>query len=191
MNRKEDLIDIIRKTQTAISILLFFIISLFCWEINGLALKEIQISHWGSNDVSYGWLWNGIIILLSITIFFNNFLFVKSHVRLKNKKIPYILFSFVSLNLFAVGVFNVEWGVLHDLPAWVYFFSYPLSIFTMAYLNRTSLLYKEWFVHLVFSSLMIIIPLSLTTFFNGLAIPEIVHSSIVSIWNIHIAFKRF
>jgi hypothetical membrane protein len=191
MSSKEDLTNLIRKTQTIVSILLFFIISLFCWKTTGLEVKEIQISHWGAKDMTYSWLWNGVIILLSISILFNNILFIKQHHRLKNKTIPYILFSFVGLNLFLVGVFNIEYGILHDLPAWVYFFSYPLSVFIMAYLNRGSLLYREWFIHLIFSIVMIVLPISVMSLFEGLAIPEIVHSSIVSLWNIHTAFKRF
>lgn len=191
MSQKQDLISLIRKTQTIISILLFFIITLFCWRVTGLEVSEIQISYWGSKNMTYGWLWNGIIILLSLSILFNNILFIKNHDRIKNKKIPYFLFSFVALNLLMVGVFNIEYGVLHDLPAWIYFFSYPLTIFIMAYMNRTSLLYKEWFTHLIFSVVMILLPLSTVTLFGGLAIPEILHSFVVSVWNIHIAFKRF
>jgi hypothetical membrane protein len=191
MSQKQDLISLIRKTQTIISILLFFIITLFCWKVTGLEVSEIQVSYWGSKNMTYGWLWNGIIILLSLSILFNNILFIKNHDRIKNKKIPYLLFSFVALNLLMVGVFNIEYGVLHDLPAWIYFFSYPLTIFIMAYINRTSLLYKEWFTHLIFSVVMILLPLSTVTLFGGLAIPEILHSFVVSMWNIHIAFKRF
>jgi hypothetical membrane protein len=43
----------------------------------------------------------------------------------------------------------------------------------------------------MFSMIMIIVPLSFITMFEGLAIPEILHSVIVSIWNVYTAFKRF
>lgn len=191
MSSKKDLINLIRKMQTILSILLFFIISLFCWKTTGLGVKEIQISHWGAKNLTYSWLWNGVIILLSISILFNNILFIKQHHRLKNKTILYILFSFVALNLFLVGVFNIEYGLFHALPAWLYFFLYPLSIFTMTYLNRKILLYREWFTHLIFSIIMIVLPLTLLGFFKGFAVSEIIHSVVVSSWNIHTAFKRF
>lgn len=191
MSHKEDLINLIRKTQTIVSILLFFIVSLFCWKVTGLDVKEIQISHWGGSDMEWGWLWNGVIMSLSISIIFNNLLFIKNHLRLKYKKIPYVLFSVVGVCLFMVGLFNVEWGLLHNVPAWIYFFLYPLSIFVMAYLNRTSLLYKEWFTHLIFSVLIIVLPLASITMFDGFAIPEIIHSLLISLWNIHVAFKSF
>lgn len=191
MFNKSDLVRIIRRTQTTISIILFFIVLGFCWKVTGLNLKEIQISYWGDSDLKYGWLWNSIIILLSVSIFFNNILFIKKHTRLKEKNVSYILFSFVAFCLFLVGVFNLEYGLLHNLPAWLYFFVYPFSIFTMSYLNRKYLLYKEWFTHLIFSVTMMVLPLIFVTTFNGLAIPEIIHSVIVCLWNIHTAFKRF
>ena len=164
---------------------------IFCWHTNGLELEKIQLSFWGSDELRFGWLWNSIIILLSVSILVNNLLFVKKHVRLREKNVPYIMFSFVAMCLMMLGIFNLDYGVLHDLPAWVYFFAYPLSIFVMAYLNRKFLLYREWFTHLIFSIIMIIVPIFFVTMFEGLAIPEILHSVIVSIWNIYVAFKRF
>jgi hypothetical membrane protein len=191
MDIKSDLVRIIRRTQTIISIILFFIVLGFCWEVTGLDVKSIQLSHWGGSNMEYGWLWNSIVVLLSISIFFNNILFIKKHTRLKKKNVPYILFSFVAISLFFVGTFSLDYGLLHDIPAWFYFFTYPLSIFVMAYLNRDSLLYKEWFTHLIFSITMILLPLMFISFFDGLAVSEIAHSIIVSVWNIHTAFKRF
>ena len=191
MSNKSELVTLIRRTQTVGSILLFFIVMLFCWNVNGFEIKEIQLSYWGASDLKYGWIWNGIIVLLSISIFFNNILFIKEHLRIRKKTIPYILFSFVSLCLFLVGVFNLDYGLIHTLPAWLYFFVYPLSIFIMAYLNRETLLYNEWFTHLIFSIVMIVLPLTLIGFFKGFGISEMVHSIIVCIWNIRSAFKRF
>jgi hypothetical membrane protein len=191
MDIKTDLVRIIRRTQTVISIILFFIVLGFCWAVTDLDVKKIQLSHWGGNDMEYGWLWNSIIVLLSVSIFFNNILFVKNHTRIKRKNVPYILFSFVAICLFFVGAFNLDYGLLHDIPAWLYFFTYPLSIFVMTYLNRKTLLYQEWFKHLIFSITMIILPLVFITAFDGLAVPEIIHTTIVCFWNINTAFKRF
>jgi hypothetical membrane protein len=189
--QKSNLVRLVRRTQTLISIILFFIILIFCWKTTGLELNKIQLSFWGSSDLRFGWLWNSIIVLLSISILVNNILFVKKHVRLRIKTISYIMFSFVALCLMMVGIFNLDYGALHDVSAWLYFFAYPFSIFIMAYLNRKFLLYEEWFTHLILSIIMIILPMSFITMFDGLAIPEILHSIIVSIWNIYTAFKRF
>lgn len=191
LNPKANLVRLIRRTQTLVSIILFFITMVFCWKTTGLELEKIQLSFWGSNELRFGWVWNSIIITLSLSILANNILFIKRHVRLRRKNISYIMFSFVALCLMMLGIFNLDYGVLHDLPAWLYFFMYPLSIFVMAYLNRKFLLYREWFTHLIFSIILIIVPITFITMFEGLAIPEILHSVIVSIWNIYTAFKRF
>lgn len=191
MSNKSDLVSIIRRTQTIISILLFFVVMFFCWKVTDLELNKIQISYWGDPKMKYGWLWNSIIVLLSISIFINNIFFIKKHTRLGKKTIPYICFSIVALSLFLLGIFHIGYDNLHDIPAWTYFFIYPLSIFIMAYLNRKTLLYREWFTHLIFSVVMIILPLMSITISQGLGIAEIVHSVIVSVWNIHVAFKRF
>lgn len=191
MSQKSDLVTLIRKTQTSISVLLFFIVFLFFWVVTDFKLQEIQLSYWGGSDVKYNWLWNSIIILLSITTFFNNILFVKRHHRLKFKNSSYLLFSIVSLSLFFVGFFNLEHHIIHNISAYTYFFLYPLTIFLMSYFNRSYLSYKEWLFHFIFSMVMIIIPLSFITIFKGLAISEIIHSIIVCFWNIIIAFKIF
>lgn len=191
MSNKSDLVSLIRRTQTIVSILLFFVVMIFCWKVTDFKLTEIQLSYWGRPNMEYAWLWNSIIVVLSISIFFNNMYFVREHSRLKYKTIPYILFSFVAICLFLVGLFNLDYEIIHDVAAWLYFFVYPLSIFTMAYLNRKILLYKEWFTHLIFSIIMIVLPLTLLGFFKGFGMSEIIHSVVVSAWNIHVAFKRF
>lgn len=191
MSNKSDLVSIIRRTQTIVSVTLFLFTMLFCWQATDLELSKIQLSYWGGSDMKYGWLWNSIIVLLSISIAINNILFVKRHTRLKYKTIPYILFSIVSVSLLLVGLFNLEYDLLHDIPAWIYFFLYPLTIFTMAYLNRKILKYKEWFTHLIFSIVMIVAPLMCLTITEGFGLAEVVHSLIVIAWNVHTAFKRF
>lgn len=192
MSNKSDLVRLIRRTQTTVSIIMFFIVMAFCWSVADYNINEIQLSYWGNVDkFEYGWLWNSIIVLLSLSIFFNNIFFIKNHSRITYKFIPYISFSIVAVSLFLVGVFNINYGLLHDIPAWFYFFSYPLSIFMMSHLNRKILLYKEWFTHLIFSIVMIVLPLVLLGFFPGFGISEIIHSIVVCVWNIHVAFKRF
>jgi len=189
--QKEDLINVIRKLQTVISIVIFFIIFFFCWGVTEFKLVDIQLSHWGRKSVGVSWVWNSVIILLSLSTFFNSFIFVKRNQRVKNKKIPHILFGFVSLCLFLVGFFSVDYNVIHNIAAYIYFFMYPLSIFIMTYLNRSSLLYKEWFTHLIISIIMVMIPLIFISLFNGMAIAEISHVILVCYWNLYVVFKNF
>jgi hypothetical membrane protein len=192
MSKKSDLVDTIRKLQTVISILIFFVVFAFCWSATDFKIDEIQLSAWGSESspVTYN-IWNSVIVLLSASIMINVSYFIHKHVRLKQKKIPYIFFGFVSLCLSLVGFFSVDYKVIHNLAAWSYFFLFPLAIFTMAYINRESLLYREWFTHLLFSIIMIVLPLTVINLFEGMAIPETLHTITVCVWNIYVAFKNF
>lgn len=192
MSRKSDLVDTIRKLQTVISILIFFLVFSFCWSATDFKIDEIQLSAWGSESspITYN-IWNSVIVLLSVSIMINVSYFIHKHVRLKQKKIPYIFFGFVSLCLSLVGFFSVDYKVIHNLAAWSYFFLFPLAIFTMAYINRESLLYREWFTHLLFSIIMIVLPLTVINLFEGMAIPETLHTITVCVWNIYVAFKNF
>ena len=190
MKNKSGLIGIIRRTQTTISILLFFIITLFCWGLSKKDIGDIYLSYFGASNRPYNWLWNLVVIFLSISIFFNTIFFIKNHQRLRYKWIPYVMFTLVSISLFMVGFFNLEYKIIHDVSAWFYFFMYPLSIFTMSHLNRFILRYREWLIHFIFSILMIVLPLSCVGLFNSLGIPELIHTLIVCGWNIRVAFKR-
>jgi hypothetical membrane protein len=192
MDRKNKLVRTIRRLQTVVSITLFSIIFLFCWDVTGFDITEIQLSAWGgSESPTTNSLWNSIIVLLSLSILSNVFIFIKKHVRMKNKIIPYTSFMFVCFSLFLVGMFDVDQRPIHNLAAFTYFFSFPFAIFLMAYVNRKTLLYKEWFTHLLFSITMIILPLSAINMFEGMGVSETIHIIVVCAWNIYVAFKRF
>lgn len=189
-NRK-NLVNIIRRLQTVISIVLFFVIFFFCWTVTDFKIMEIQLSHWGRESVSVSPLWNSIIMLLSISTWFNTIIYIRDNDRIKNKKVPYLIFSFLAACLFVVGFFSVDYSFIHNLAAYLYFFVHPLAIFLLAYLNRSTLPYKEWFDHLIISVIMVIIPLIFISMFKGMAVTETIHSIIVCYWNLIVAFKKF
>jgi hypothetical protein len=60
----------------------------------------------------------------------------------------------------------------------------------MAFINRKTLKYKEWLKHFVISLLMIGLPLLCFIIFDGLVLPELIHTFIVILWNLMIAFRR-
>ena len=190
MKKRSDIINRVRRTQTTISVLLFFIILVFCWEATKLDLSKMQLSNWGGYDAPHYLLWNSVNIILAVSIFVNNFFFTKLHNRLKNKKTLYILFGLISFSLFMLSVFNLENRLVHNLFATIYFLTYPLAIFVMAFINRKTLKYKEWLKHFVISLLMIGLPLLCFIIFDGLVLPELIHTFIVILWNLMIAFRR-
>jgi hypothetical protein len=186
---KEELILIFRKAQTLISILLFFIVTLFFLAVSEEKISDIQISHWGTSD-DFGWIFNYTLMLLSASLYINTFFYIKNQNRITKKIKEYISFFIISICLFLTGFFDVDkYKILHNIFAFSYFFIYPLSIFVLAYNNRKTILYKEWTFHLITSLVMIILPIFLLSFFEGMGIGEIAHSIIVSFWNLRINFK--
>jgi hypothetical membrane protein len=185
---RENLVNIIRKSQTVIAIILFFAVFSFCWWKTGFYLSNIQLSIWGKSGL-LGYLWNTIICTLAISTWINSIFYIKKSNRIKLKWLSYIMFSFVSLALFATGFFNLNWGMVHIFSAWVYFFVYPLVIFIHSHLNRKTLHYKDWKEGISISISMIVLPILSVGLFYGLAIPETIHIIFVIIWNLKIAFK--
>ena len=113
MSSREELIRIVRKAQTWISILLFLGVSLISWKFTNFDIRDIELSRWGKN----GWIgriWNTAVCTFAISIFINSFFYLKKNNRVKYKKIFYWLFGFLSICLFSVGFFNMNWGVVHN-----------------------------------------------------------------------------
>ncbi len=181
---KEELINKIRQLQLLISVFVFIIVAFQCWIVSGLNITEIQVSAWGvTKDI--GWMWNGSVVLVSLAILFNVIWWINKHKRLQYKGTFYILFTFMSFCLILVGLFpSGSHRILHEIPAFIYFFSYPMIIFAMAFINRKEIQYNEWIKHLSFSLLMIMIPLAFISAFKGMAISEMLHTIIVAIWNL-------
>jgi hypothetical protein len=173
-----------RKIQSIISIILFTLISFFAFYTTGFNILEIQLSYLGidNNVATY---WNFGLIIVSISLFFNVDYYINNHNRIINKPFIRTLFISAFTSLFLTGLINMHYKI-HDLTAFYYFFSLPLIIYIMAFLNRKKIQYKEWLGHLIFSTCMIVFPLSLIHFFKGMAISEIVHSIIVFLWGIWI-----
>ena len=185
---KEEILQKFRRLQTITSVVLFFIVFTFFYLTTNFNLTEIQLSNWGVIKGS-GWVFNLMLMFFSITIFLNPFLFIKKHSRIKYKNLFYFLFSFVALNLFFIGVFNLNFELLHEILAFNYFLIYPLVIFIFSHLNRNKIHYKEWITHLTFSILMSLIPFAIGFLFKGMAISEMVHTMFVIGWNLYILKK--
>ena len=189
MRTKRDLLELIRKSQTFISIILFFFVFIFCWQVTDFEITDIQLSKWGESGLTAP-IWNSIVCLLSVSIFINSMLYIKNSHRVKRKTLSYALFGFISLCLFLVGLFNVNYSFIHNLSAYLYFFTYPLAIFIFTYINRATLQYKDWIRDLSISIMMIILPLIFIALFKGMALAETVHTALVITWNIKLALKN-
>lgn len=186
VSSREELIRVVRRAQTYISILLFLIVFVICWKFTNLDIREIQLSNWGKS----GWIgrvWNTAVCTFAISIFINSFTYLKNNSRIKYKRIFYWLFGFLSLCLFSVGFFNIDWRMIHNTSAGLYFFFYPFTIFLFSYLNRKYLSYKDWQQKVIISISMAVIPMILMSLFKGMAIAEIAHTTLVIIYNIKLS----
>lgn len=183
-----ELINKIRKIQTIVSIVIFIITFLFCWYVTDFNLLNIQLSYWGV-DANASKYWNGTVMILAASLFFNVDFYVKNHIRMIDIKTIRIAFASVFLSLFLTGLINMHYEI-HNLTAVYYFFVLPLTIYLMAYFNRKTIQYKEWLTHIIFSTCMIILPLLSIHVFKGMAISELSHSFIVMLWSIWILKKQ-
>jgi hypothetical protein len=184
MNR-ESIIQLVRKIQTLSSIIIFISIFILCWVVTGFKITEIQLSHWSQVPGIAGW-WNGVLMLLGISILINQWSWVENHRRIHNKWLSKSLFTLISLCLFFTGFFSMEHPAPHNIFAFSYFLGYPLVIFLTAYLNRKNIQWSQWLNMVITCSTMIVIPLILIPMWKGMAPAEIIHSGIVIWWNLWI-----
>lgn len=156
----------------------------FFYTTAGFDITKIQLSYWGSKT-EYKLLWNVSLVILSVSMFFNIRYYISSIPSLIYKKRIQTWFILVLSSLALTGIVDMT-HKLHDLTAYVYFFSYPLVIFLMAFFNRHHLQFKEWRYHMVFSLSMILLPLISLNLFPGKAITEVIHIIVVMFWNLWI-----
>lgn len=185
---REELVNMIRRFQTVIAIILFFAVFILCWKTTNFQITDIQLSEWGKSGF-IGYLWNTAVCGLAISTLVNSYTYIRKNNRVRWKWLSYSMFGFVSMALFATGFFNLNWGIVHIWSAWIYFFMYPLVIFIHTHLNRKTLHYIDWWDGILISIGMITVPLLFFSLFAGLAIPETIHIIFVIIWNLKIAFK--
>ena len=119
---------------------MFFLVVIMCWISTDFSITEIQLSYW-SNVEGLSMMWNGILIILGLSTWLNQWIWIRRHRRLTNKIFPKIGFSAVSLFLILTGMFNIDFKVLHNIFAFSYFLGYPFVIFLTAYINRKTILF--------------------------------------------------
>lgn len=185
---KGDIVWIIRRFQTISSIVIFLIVLSLCWVSAGLDITKIQLSHWSVTD-PISKIWNNSLILLGISTWINQWIWLKRHRRISKKILPKILFTLVSVCLVLTGIFTVDFKILHNIFAFSYFLLYPLSIFITSYLNRSSIRWSNWVTMMITSISMITIPLVILPIWEGMAMAELAHSGCVIWWNIWILTK--
>jgi hypothetical membrane protein len=107
------------------------------------------------------------------------------------KKGILLFFGSICLSLVVVALVTVgSVKFVHNIAAFYYFFACPLGIFLVAHYNYKTLTYRQWLTHIVFGVVLITVPIYLIHLYEGMAIPETVHSIIILTWNFYILPKR-
>tara|TARA_A100001037_G_scaffold218541_1_gene196451 strand:+ start:5549 stop:6127 length:579 start_codon:yes stop_codon:yes gene_type:complete len=180
----------LRKFQLSFATFIFLFILVYCWTITDYQITEIQLSKFGvHNDVKH-W-WNISMVLIAHFILRNVSTFLDENQRIKHGRIWKQFFGLGCLGLAIVGIVPMDpvGFDLHDLAAWGYFFLFPLTILSMAFFERKNIQHSEFLNHVILAALMAVLPSILFDIFHGLAIPELLHSSIVLYWNLYIFLK--
>jgi hypothetical protein len=177
-------IQAFRKIQMLISIVVFLLVFFVCYFITGFSITEIQLSEWGITE-KVGWLWNSCLVLLAISCFHNVYHYIMPHPRFIFKQYFLPAFLFQCVNIAFLGLV-VSGNILHDIVAYIYFFTLPFTIYAFAVLNKDKMRAVEWIIHIALSSMMIGLPLITLFLFSGKAISETIHIGFFIIWNIYI-----
>lgn len=177
-----------RKIQILVSSGLFLAIFVFFTFFTRYDFTKIQLSHWGIVQ-DLGWIWNSLVITLSLSVYFNATQYVRNIPSLQNKTVIYIGFTFSCLCLFLTGLFNMNHQI-HTASAYLYFFTFPVSVYIISYFNADHLPYREWLGHIIFASATFVIPIIFFKMFTGMAIAETIHSVLTIAWNIWIMPKK-
>jgi hypothetical protein len=178
-----------RKSQNIFSTIIFLGVFSFFASTTKFKLTDIQLSYWGVNN-QFSWVWNISIAILSISFYYNYKSYLTSNSRLSLPILIKILFLSTFVCLFLTGIIDMRFAV-HNLFAFTYFFAYPLAIFLLAHFNSKNLPYSEWLIHLSFSILITVIPLSIIPLHKGFAYPEMSHSVLIMLWNVWILTKTY
>lgn len=177
-----------RVLQVTISTTIFVIVFCYFFITSPKSITTIQLSYWGT----LSWIWNLALLILSITMFYNIYSYTVSIPKFRYKKSILILFATSCLSLAITAIFNVNTiKIIHNVSAFYYFFSLPLGIFLIAHCNSKTLIYKQWMSHIIFSLSLITIPIYLIHLYEGMAIPETIHSIIIFLWNFYILPKKY
>lgn len=170
----------INRLQSLTAVTLFVIVFYACYSTTKFKLTEIPLSYYGVYS-KYKFFWNTIIMLLLVSILIN----IKHYIYYKKmlySKYLELIFSFLSLCLFLVGLIPMP-SIIHTISAYIYFFGYPLAIFLMTQLNKKQLGIKLTWLLTILSTLMMLIPLYLFKIYDGHAYAETANIIIMIIFN--------
>ncbi len=169
--------------NTIIVLLAAFLSPWFSWQQN--ALSDLGVGE--------------VALIFNATVFFGGILNLffsiglRGYLTKSNKSlIGVALLVIASISLSLVGIFTIEYSLLHSLVALSYFLLPPIALLLISSTDKDNQTKKISFI-MGFLALVAILLLPLPFFVLsiqvGFAVPEIIHSLILATWTISISFK--
>ena len=161
-----------------------------------LAVNQAQWFSWTNNSLSdlgvseVSYLFNSAVIFAGIL----NFFFALGVKRIfgqdRFSKVGIIILLLGGASLGLVGVFTEESPVIHNLVAMGYFVLFPVALILLGFsLCRID---GNYGVFTVLSGVLALGGIfGLSSFYVGLAIPEIVEAIVLALWTISMGIKLF
>ena len=161
-----------------------------------LAINQAQWFSWTNNSLSdlgvseVSYLFNSAVIFAGIL----NFFFALGVKRIfgqdRFSKVGIIILLLGGTSLGLVGVFTEESPVIHNLVAMGYFVLFPVALILLGFSLRR--IDGNYGVFTVLSGVLALGGIfGLSSFYVGLAIPEIVEAIVLALWTISMGIKLY
>lgn len=176
-----------KKTHATISIVIFTALICFClFSAPSLSLTTISLSKFGvSTGINY--IWNIGLFIMGIILYSsvlkNIYLYHKDHII--NNRLT-LSFTIGTVMLLLTALIDMSYPI-HNITAVLYFIGYTFSIFLFGYKLLESD-FRMGMTSIIMSICSMIIPVVTLFIFPGLAIPEIIHTIFIFLWDITLTF---
>ena len=157
------------------SIVIFCILLLYSLYNKHLNISEISLSRLGINKDGY--IWNGGLIFISFLLYFK----IKNSVRkFLKSKVLFNINKFLITCLILTAIINMDYA-LHNFVALFYFIGVSLLIFVFG-VKMHKINFRLGQLSLFIAILSTLIPSISFPIIKTLAIPEIIHASLLFLW---------
>ena len=186
MSLRDKVVKFKRLHATASLVIFTFLISYCVIQLPDLNLSDISLSRFGISDGTY-LIWNAGLFIMGIILYLsvmrNIFLYHKDQII--NRRLTG-LFVVSTFFLLLTAIIDMRFEI-HNVLAIMYFVGYTLSIFLFGYkLLETD--FRMGMTSVIVAICSMIIPILSIFIFPGLAIPEIVHTIFILLWDIALTF---
>lgn len=176
-----------KKIHATTSLIIFTFLVTYClMSLPEFNLSDISLSRFGISEGTY-LVWNiGLFILgvvLYLSVMRNVYLYHKD--KIINKRLT-VLFAVSTVMLLFTAIVDMRFSI-HNILAILYFVGYTLSIFLFGYKLLESD-FRMGMTSICVAIASMIVPILSLFVFPGLAIPEIVHTLFIFLWDLTLTF---